>query len=96
MTKTFTHTIEAEGEMNEVIELEVEFTVSWGEPARIDCLPENAEPATHDELEIINVKEIVTDSWGGVDKLEASDELFVQAEEAADELIEAAIKEISE
>jgi len=94
--KTFTHTIEAEGEMNEIIELEIEYTVEWGQDARTNCLPEDAEPATHDELEIINVKEIVTDPWGGVDKFDASDELFVQAEEAADELIEAAIKEISE
>ena len=93
----FFHTIETEGEMGDPVYLEVEYSVEWGQPAKINCLPEDAEPATHDHVEIIDVREVQIDPWGKEHKfLSSDDEHYVTADEAEEELIQAAREALSE
>ena len=94
--KTFTHRVEFEDENNAEIELDIEYTVTWGEDAHINCLPEDATPASHDDVDIISVKANM--DWRGVLRWQTSelDDHWSHAESIADELIEAAKKELSE
>jgi len=90
--KTFTHITEFEDVDGWISELEIEYSIDWGQDARTNCLPEDAEPSTHDYVEIIGIKSRYGEKWIATDLQDNWD----HAESITDELIAAAMEALEE